>query len=142
MDKFSGGEDEWKAWEFDFKVSARAADANLVEAMEVAEIESKDITAADFSELEDEKWDGMEDKSRQLYDILCMLTFGRGKVGDSRGDGIAAWQALAKSYARRTLARVLRRYREMMNPVPAKELSEVVGVIARVGGEVGRTGKN
>ena len=50
---------------------------NLVEAMEVAEIESKDITAADFSDLEDEKWDGLEDKSRQLYDILCMLTLGR-----------------------------------------------------------------
>ena len=59
VDKFPGGEDEWKAWEFDFKVSARAADAILVEAMEVAEIESKDITAADFSELEDEKWDGL-----------------------------------------------------------------------------------
>ena len=49
----------------------------------------------------------------------------------SGGDGIAAWQALAKSYARTTLARVLRRYREVMNPVPAKELSEVVGVFAR-----------
>ena len=36
----------------------------------------------------------------------------------SGGDGIAAWQALAKSYARRTLPRVLRR---SMNP----------GVIAR-----------
>ena len=48
-DKFTGFEDEWKAWEFDFKVSTRAADANLVEAMEVAEIESKDITAANFS---------------------------------------------------------------------------------------------
>ena len=55
VDKFPGGEDEWKAWEFDFKVSARAADAILVEAMEVGEIESKDITAADFSKLEDEK---------------------------------------------------------------------------------------
>ena len=39
VDKFSGGEDEWKAWEFDFEVSARATDAILVEAMEVAEIE-------------------------------------------------------------------------------------------------------
>ena len=55
VEKFSGGEDEWKVWEFDFKVSARTADANLVEAMEVAEIESKDITAANFSELEDER---------------------------------------------------------------------------------------
>ena len=49
----------------------------------------------------------------------------------SGGDGVAAWQALAKSYARRTLARVLRRYREMMNPVSAKDLSEVVGAISR-----------
>ena len=134
VDKFPGAEDEWKAREFDFKVSARAADAILVEAMEVAEIESKDITAADFSELEDEKWDGLEDKSWQLYDILCMLTSGEAKSVIRivpGGDGIAACQALAKSYARRTLARVLRRYREVMNPVSAKDLSEVVGVIAR-----------
>ena len=79
VDKFSGSEEEWKAWEFDFKVSARAADANLVEAVEVAEIESKAIAAANFSELEDEKWEGLEDKSRQLYDILCMLTLGEAK---------------------------------------------------------------
>ena len=67
-----------------------------------------------------EKWDGLEDKSRQLYDILCMLSLGEAKSvirEVSGGDGIAAWQALAKSYARRTLARVLRRYREVMNPV-------------------------
>ena len=83
--KFSGGEDEWKAWEFDFKVSARVTDANLAEAMEVAEIESWDITAADFSELEDQKWDGQEDKSRQLYDVLCMLTFGEAKFANSSG---------------------------------------------------------
>ena len=136
VDKFSGGEDEWKAWVFDFKVSARAADANLVEAMELVEIESKDISAADFSELEDEKWDKW-----QLYDILCMLTSCEAKSvirEVSGGDGIAAWQVFAKSYARRTLARVLRRYREVMNPVPAKELSEVVGVTARRR----RSGKN
>ena len=110
VDKFSGGEDEWKAWEFDFKVSARAADAILEEAMEVAEIESKDITAADFSELEDQPGGQV----RQLYDILCMLTSGEAKSVIREvlgGDGITAWQALAKSYARRTLARVLRRYR-------------------------------
>ena len=85
VDKFSGGEDEWKAWKFDFKVSARVADANLPEAMEVAEIETWDITAADFSELEDQKWDGQEDKSRQLFDILCMLTSGEAKFGNSSG---------------------------------------------------------
>ena len=58
------------------------------------------ITAADFSELEDEKWDGLEDKSRQLYDILCMLTSGEAKSVIREvpgGDGIAAWQALAES---------------------------------------------
>ena len=56
-----------------------------------------------------------------FYDVLCMLTLGEAKSvirEVSGGDGIAAWQALAKSYARRTLARVLRR---SMNP----------GVIAR-----------
>ena len=94
------GEDEWKAWEFDFKVSARAADAYLVEAMEVDEMESKDITAADFSELEDQKWDGLEDKSRQLYDVLCMLTFGEAKSVIREvlgGDGIVHGKHLPKA---------------------------------------------
>ena len=107
----------WKAWEFDFKVSARAADAIVVEGMEMAEIEWRGITAADFSELEDPKWDGLEDKSRQIYDVLCMLTSGEAKSVSPEvlgGDGIAAWQALAKSFARRTLASVLGRYREVM----------------------------
>ena len=94
---------------------------------------SKDIiTAADFSDLEDQKWDGLEDKSQQLYDILGMLTSSEAKSVIREvpgGDGITAWQALAKSYARRTLARVLRRYREVMNPVSAGDLSEVVGVM-------------
>ena len=49
VDKFSGGEDEWKASEFDFKVSARAADAILVEAMGVsAEVEEHEETHLPF----------------------------------------------------------------------------------------------
>ena len=100
----------------------------------MAEIESKDNTAADVSELEDEKWDSQEDKSQQRYDILCMLFSGEAKSvirEVRRGDGIAAWQAFAKRYAPRTLANVLKRYREVMKPVSAKDLSEVVGVISR-----------
>ena len=85
VDKFSGGEDEWKAWEFNFKVSARAADSILVEAMEAAENETEDITAADFSELEDQKWDGLEDRSRQPLRRLVHAEFWRGEVGNSRG---------------------------------------------------------
>ena len=52
-------------------------------------------------ELEDQKWDGLEDKSRQLYDILCMLTSGEAKSVIREvpgGSGITAWQALAKSH--------------------------------------------
>ena len=49
---FSGGEDEWKAREFDLKVSARAVDANLPEALEAAELETNIITAFDILELE------------------------------------------------------------------------------------------
>ena len=43
-----GWEEEGERGRYDFKVSARAADAKLAEAMEVAELETKFITASNF----------------------------------------------------------------------------------------------
>ena len=37
MDKFDGGEESWKAWEFDFKVATSASAAEVAKAMVVAE---------------------------------------------------------------------------------------------------------
>jgi hypothetical protein len=134
VEKFSGGEDAWKAWEFDFKVALRAADAVMGEALEAVELESKMVTIANFMELDDVKWDGLEERSKELYDILCMLTTGEAKAIIREvpgGDGVMAWQLLTKAYARKTLARTLRRYREVMNPRQSKEVTDIVGSVAK-----------
>ena len=134
VEKFSGGEDAWKAWEFDFKVALRAADAVMGEALEAAELESKMVTIANFMELDDIKWDGLEERSKELYDILCMLTTGEAKAIIREvpgGDGVMAWQLMTKAYARKTLARTLRRYREVMNPRQSKEVTDIVGSVAK-----------
>ena len=54
----------------------------LVGTMEVDEIESKDITAADFSELEEQKWDGLGQVVASRH--LVHADFPRGEVGNSR----------------------------------------------------------
>ena len=107
LEKFSGGEEQWKAWEFDFKVSTRAADAMTAEALEVAEVETKVVSAGNFVELDEMKWGGLVERSKELYDVLCMVTTGDAKAIIREvpgGDGVMAWQALTKAFARRTLA--------------------------------------
>ena len=70
---------------------------------------------------------------------MCMLTSGDAKTlikNVHNGDGLTAWQVLKKTYARTTLAKSLRRYREAVNPKQVKNLSEIVGAIAKWEGEV------
>ena len=65
VDKFAD-EDEWKAWEFDFKVLVRATDAKLAEPMEVAGLDTQIIAASDTWS---PKWDDLEDMYRQRCSI-------------------------------------------------------------------------
>ena len=37
LDKFSGGEDRWKDWSFDFKITVKAQDARVERAMRMVE---------------------------------------------------------------------------------------------------------
>ena len=63
--KFRNGEDEWKAWEFHCKVSARAAGANMAEAMKVAEQATNIVTTSVVLEPEGSKWSELEDKAQE-----------------------------------------------------------------------------
>ena len=64
VDKFSGGDEEWRSWEFDFKVATRAVDAKMVEALETAEVKGKTLTGKDFENLNGTEWKGMDVKAR------------------------------------------------------------------------------
>jgi ribosomal protein L15 len=66
--------------------------------------------------------------------VLCSLTTGDAKAiikEVDNSDGITAWQLLSKNFARRTLARTLRRYREAVNPKQARETHEIIGALAK-----------
>ena len=141
VDKFSGGEDEWKAWEYDFKVSARAADAILVQAIEVAEIESKDITAADFSELE-VGWPGGQVPATLRH--LVHADFRR-EVGNSRG----TWRGWNRCMASACQKLCLKDFGEGAEAIPGSDEPRIRyrlvccgGSDCQVGDEVERTGKN
>ena len=79
-------------------------------------------------------YDGMGERGAELFEVLCMLTSGGAKLmirEAQDNDGFAAWQILARTFGRRTLASSLRKYREAVNPTQAKEASDVVGAITR-----------
>jgi hypothetical protein len=82
---------------------------------------------------------GITRRSGEFYEILCMLTSGDAKTlvrNVTSCDGFTTWQVLKKTYARTTLAKSLRRYREAVNPKQVKNVVEIVGAVAKWEGEV------
>ena len=142
VDKFHGGEADWKAWEFDFKIALRSASPQVARALELVEgnltVEATGaILAADS--VHGESMAGMEERAAELYEVLCMLTAGDAKTlirNVAGADGIAAWQLLRRTYCRRTLAKSLRKYRDATNPKQAKNTEEIIGALAKWEGDV------
>ena len=67
-----------------------------------------------------------------MFDILYMLTGNEAKlvVRDApSGDGFAAWQAINRAYARKTLPKSLRAYAEVISPGQATTNEEVVAML-------------
>ena len=134
MDKLDGGEESWKAWEFDFKVATRSSSMQVGVCMERAETATDNASGADYELLEPVMFKGMATRGRELFEVLCVLTTGDAKAIIKEvqgGDGFAAWQLLTKCYARRTLARTLRRYREAMIPKQVSEASEILSAMTK-----------
>ena len=134
LDKFNGDDSAWKSWEFDFKIATRAAAPKVLEVMERAAISPGVVTGAMVEADDSLAYDGMVERGAELYEILCMLITGSAKMMIKEapdGDGFAAWQLLQRTFARKTLASSLRRYREVVNPKPARDASEVIGSLPR-----------
>ena len=71
--------------------------------------------------------------SKAFYEVLYTLTTGEAKaivrnVDDE--DGFMAWRMLQKQYDRRTLARTLKRYKDLMSPKQVGHVSEVMAAVA------------
>ena len=76
----------------------------------------------------------MAKASKELFEVLCQLTGGRAKslLRDiDTGDGLRAWRTLHNTYARDTLARTLRLYREVINPTQSQSVDLVITAIGK-----------
>ena len=71
-------------------------------------------------------------ESAELYEIIHGLTEGEAKLiirEAANGDGLKAWLLLVGQYAKRTLAKVLRMHREVINPKQAN-MDDLISAIA------------
>jgi hypothetical protein len=135
MEKFSGsaGEEAWREWEFDFRTAVRAMSTHTAAAMEKAVQQPDILTTGHMIEMGDVDglYPDMQRRSVELFEVLCGLMTGDAKMLiRETNDGIMAWQILAKTYSRRTMARVLRKYREATLPKQV-ETKDLVGAIAK-----------
>ena len=104
-DTFNGEQVKWDEWSFIFKRGIRSMSKEVFQKMQETELSPDNIDEqVDLTE-------EMEQRSAELYDILCQYCIGDAlrlvrSVDDMRG--IEAWQKLFNKYNPRTMARGLR----------------------------------
>ena len=132
VDKFAGTEKLWQDWSFDMKTAVNGVTDTLGKLMRSAE-ESKVEKTADQWEREDPiTFRNVGKRSKELYGILVLLTTDEAKLlvkGVTSGCGLAAWWHLVQRYGRKSMAKTMRQYKDIINPVKAKNMSEVITVI-------------
>ena len=127
VEKFGGGEVEWKSWSFDFLTATGAVSTPLKQALVSAGTEKHLATWSAVSETDPVLLAEAEESSSELFNILCQLTKDEAKllIKDTEGgDGFSAWHTLSTYYNRDTFAKSLRRYHKVLIPkqVPLKDL--------------------
>ena len=133
MEKFAGGEEAWREWEFDFRTAVRSCSTHTADAMRAAELESQPVSGEMMELTARHIYPDMAKRSSELFEVLCGLLTSEAKMLIREipgGDGIQAWQMLAKTYSRKTLARTLRMYRDATLPKQV-EAKDLVGAIAK-----------
>ena len=133
MERFSGGDDEWEDWKYDFEIITRSVNPAVGEALtKCLEDSAKATTGDDFNRVEANREWGPVMRSKELYELFIMMTAGEAEsvMKSATEDGFEAWHLLSQTYSRKTLAKTLRLYREASNPSPATQLSEVISRIA------------
>ena len=111
VDKFDGNEKNWKSFEFDFRIAMKAVSPDVVEAMDKVALTSNVVTGEQMEEHDSLAYEGMKERGAELFEVLCLLTSGGAKLmirEAQDNDGFAAWQILAKTFGRKTLASSLR----------------------------------
>ena len=95
--KFDGNPGEWRQWAFQFRVATKAVDALTVEALDDVEKVKTEVTTRMLG-LDDKYLNkDIEQRSIEIYDILCMLCEGEALTiiqNVENTDGLVAWQKL------------------------------------------------
>ena len=117
---FAGDQAKWEDWSFAFKRSIRSMSRDAYDAMTEWEKGTEDLD--EETELSKE----LEQRSAELYDILCQFCSGEAlmvvrSVEDM--EGIKAWQRLHKKYNPKTMARGVRMLTEVIGPPKITELT-------------------
>jgi hypothetical protein len=132
VDKFQAGETEWQEFAFDVTVTTRALNPELASKMEEI-TKKKELDPDYFDKLYDQDKE-LSRGSKELFEVLCQLTGGQAKSllrGVDRSDGLKAWRVLHTTYARDTLARTLRLYREVINPSQCASVDQIITSIGK-----------
>ena len=102
VEKFGGGEAEWKIWEFDMLIPLRTCCPRIVEVFNIADVETEKVVTGALAEAGNpERYEGMATRSSGLFDVMCQLTNGEAKMlikDVPEGDGVLAWTILKRQY--------------------------------------------
>jgi hypothetical protein len=132
VEKFSQGDSEWQEFCFDVMVTTRSINPDLASQMEDL-TKAKKVDSDHYEDLYQMNPEMLK-ASSELYEVLCQLTGGQAKSlmrGIDKQDGLKAWRNLHTTYARETLARTLRLYREVINPSQASNPDQIITSIGR-----------
>ena len=81
MEKFAGGEDAWREWEFDFRTAVRACSTHTANAMEQAEKEGGPCTGEMLElSIAGNLYPEMAKRSTELFEVLCGLLTSEAKM--------------------------------------------------------------
>ena len=126
----NGEQVKWDEWGFTFKRGIRSMNKEVYQTILETELSTDDIDEqVDLTEL-------MEQRSAESYDILRQFCVGDAlrvvrSVDGVRG--IEAWRKLLNKYNPRTLSRGKRLLTQTANPLRAKEMNKVDGVVSNWG---------
>ena len=124
VEKFGGGEKDWKDWCFQFKAAVRGASRVGIEIMRWVERTDSEQTGEDIdTQFVDEE--SVDQIGGELYDILCSITSGEALTlvrTVTEMNGFVAWKALCKRFGPVTPARALAAMMEVMNPVKVTDV--------------------
>ena len=136
VEKFNGGEAEYKDWARSLKGAIRMRSGKLVKLMEKIEGEDgmetrKAVEEVEFDEVDVSSYRGWQQVVEELYCWLELLTTGEARAvvrAEDEGDGIQAWKRIHKQYNRRTISRLMRIQNACMYP-KVVQVNELVGAV-------------